>query len=65
MKGILALRQQWCRRSLSCVGGARTSWLGYSPAKRIHWSALRCEKAEVKGTPYSKITVGECCVTFV
>lgn len=59
MKGFLALRQQWCGRGLPFVGGGRISWLNQSPARRIHWSAVRCEKAEVKGTPYSKITVGE------
>lgn len=64
MKGVLALRQQWCGRGLQCVGGGRTSWFNQSPARRIHWSAVRCEKAEVKGTAYNKITIGEWSMSF-
>ena len=65
MKGLLALRQQWCGRGLPCVGRGRTSWLNQSPARRIHWSAVRCEKVEVKGIAYNKITVGECSMCHV
>ena len=65
MKGFIALRQKCSGQGLLCVGGGRTSWLNASPARRIHWSAVRCEKAEVKGTPYGKITVGEHHVTVM